>query len=163
MQFTIENAAEHHIPAILTLMREFAEYEDLSSFLEVNAEQLSDVMFGSSAFVNGLVAFTGLDPVGYVLFYPHFSSFRGQRGFYIEDIYVAQDKRGKGVGEALIREVARRAKSRGFERIDFLVLEKNKKAVDFYLKLGAGFDDQERHFKFTDSAFEELASDMNPS
>jgi ribosomal protein S18 acetylase RimI-like enzyme len=57
----------------------------------------------------------------------------------------------------MLREIARIASARGFERIDFQVLEWNKPAVDFYLKLGAVRDDTERHFKFTDTAFSELS------
>jgi len=96
--------------------------------------------------------------VGYAFFFPNFASFRGQRGFYLEDIYIAESYRGKGVGEAMLRELARLAASRGYERIDFVVLDWNTSAIEFYKKLGAEMDRSERHFKFTDDAFRSLAS-----
>lgn len=96
--------------------------------------------------------------IGYALFFPNFSSFRGQCGFYLDDIYVNAEYRGKGVGKLMLKQIARRAKDRGFERIDFLVLDWNTPASGFYQKLGAVRDSDERHFKFTDQAFERLAS-----
>jgi ribosomal protein S18 acetylase RimI-like enzyme len=58
----------------------------------------------------------------------------------------------------MLRHIARLARERGFERIDFQVLEWNRPAISFYEKLGALGDDAERHFKFTDEAFNNLAS-----
>ena len=61
------------------------------------------------------------------------------------------------LGERMLKEIARIASERGFERIDFLVLEWNKPAQCFYGKLGAIHDPEERHYKFTDEAFQKLA------
>jgi GNAT superfamily N-acetyltransferase len=116
-------------------------------------------MFGEQAFVEGLVAFHDEDPIAYAMFYPYFASFRGQCGFYLEDIFIAEDFRRNGLGEAMIKIVAKLAKQRGYERIDFQVLEWNTPAVKFYEKLGAVRDDSERHFKFIDGAFRSLIVD----
>ena len=104
----------------------------------------------------GLIAFDGEQAIGYAIFYPNFATFRGQRGLYLEDIYIRDTYRGKGVGEAMLREIARFAAERGYERLDLLVLDWNTPAVNFYKKLGAVRDDDERHFKFTDDAFKKL-------
>jgi ribosomal protein S18 acetylase RimI-like enzyme len=95
--------------------------------------------------------------IGYALFYPNFASFRGQRGLYLEDIYISAGHRRSGVGVALLRQVARTAAEQGAARIDFQVLNWNVSAVAFYERLGAIRDDDERHMKFTDRAFQELA------
>ena len=105
-----------------------------------------------------VMIFDGETPIGYALFYPSFASFRGQRGLYLEDIYIKQEYRGKGVGETVLKHLAKMAKGRGFERIDFQVLDWNTPAIKFYEKLGAEMDTSERHFKYTDEAFENLAS-----
>jgi ribosomal protein S18 acetylase RimI-like enzyme len=76
---------------------------------------------------------------------------------YLEDIYITADYRSRGIGDAMIREIARIATRRGFERIDFQVLDWNRSAIDFYEGLGAVRDDIERHFKFTNHAFADLA------
>ncbi len=146
------------IPDVVALIREFADFEQLSKYCEVTEERLREALFGDDAVVEGLVALDRERIVGYALFFPNFSSFRGQRGFYLDDIYVAADYRGQRVGEAMLRRIAGIAASRGFERIDLMVLDWNKKAADFYDKLGAVRDDDERHFKFTDDAFRRLLS-----
>ena len=157
MDLNIRAIAPADVPSVVALLREFAAFEDLLDHCEVTEERLSAAMFDEKTVVEGLIAFDGEEAIGYAIFFPNFASFRGQRGIYLEDIYVNDRYRGKGVGEAMIREVARIAASQGFERIDFLVLDWNTPALKFYEKLGALRDDEERHFKFTDDAFRRLS------
>lgn len=157
MNIQIRKAAEADVPAIIRLMRKFAEYENLSVSCEVTEERLSVAMFGSDAFVEGLIVFEGSSPIAYALFYQNFASFRGQRGYYLEDIFIDEPGRRRGIGEAMLREIARLGWERGFERIDFQVLDWNTPAICFYEKLGAVRDDEERHYKFIDKGFETLA------
>ncbi len=144
------------MPQIIEMIREFAAFEKLSEFCEVTEASLTEAMFGANPCVEGLMAFDGEVPVGYALFYENFSSFRGQRGFYLEDLYVKNEFRGRRIGEEFLKNLAQVARSRNFKRIDFQVLEWNEPAIKFYEKLGAIRDETERHFKFTDEAFEEL-------
>jgi len=159
MDIQIRKSTPDEVPAIVRLMRDFAEYENLGEYCEITEERLFDVMFGAEAFVEGLVAFHDSEPVAYAMFYPYFASFRGQCGYYLEDIFVAEDFRRNGLGEAMVKIVAKLARQRGFERIDFQVLEWNAPAVKFYEKLGAIRDDSERHFKFIDHSFSSLVTD----
>ena len=145
------------VPAVIGLMKEFAEFENLSQYFTITGERLFGAMFGDRAFVDGLVAIDAGEVFAYALFYPNFASFRGQRGIYLEDIYISSSRQRQGVGEAMIREIAKMARQQGCERIDFQVLDWNKSAIGFYKKLGAVPDDSERHFKFTDEAFDRLA------
>jgi GNAT superfamily N-acetyltransferase len=158
MDIQIRKSTPDEVPAIVRLMRNFAEYENLLEYCEITEQRLLDVMFGDDAFVEGLVAFHDTEPVAYAMFYPYFASFRGQCGYYLEDIFVAEDFRRNGLGEAMVKIVAKLAKQRGFERIDFQVLEWNAPAVKFYEKLGAVRDDSERHFKFIDNSFNLLVA-----
>ena len=159
MDIRITRAAEKDVASIVRLIKEFAEYEHLSDLCEVTGEALSEAMFGPDAFVEGLMAFNGERAVGYSLFYPCFATFRGQRGFWLEDIFVAADHRAHNLGEKMLREIARIGKARGIKRIDFLVLDWNIPAIGFYKKHGAVKGESERYFKFTDEEFERLASD----
>lgn len=156
MNFQIKKTKSSDIPQILAMIREFAELEDLSNYCEVTVENLHDSLFGENAFVESLVVFADETPVGYAMFFPYFASFRGQRGFYLEDIYIKKDFRGLGLGEKIIREIATLGKQRGFVRIDFQVLKNNQNAREFYKKLGAVEDGEESRFKFTDDAFQRL-------
>ena len=158
MKIKIRQAAVEDVPAIVRLMRDFAAYERLSEYCTITESALESVIFGAAGFVEGLVAYDEVKIIGYAIFYPNFASFRGQAGLYLEDIYIDDAYRGNGVGEAMLREIARSANERGFERIDFQVLEWNAPAIKFYEKLGAVRSDDERHYKFTDAAFTRLAS-----
>ena len=158
MTFQIKKAEEEDIPQILALMREFAEYENLLDYLEVTEERLRVALFGETRVAEALLAFEDETAIGYAVFYPNFATFRGQRGLYLEDIYITEDARGRGAGELILKYLAKAARARGFERIDFQVLEWNTPAIKFYEKLGAQRDNEERHFKFTDKAFQNLAS-----
>ena len=157
MKLQLTHTTPGDIPAILELIREFAEYEDLLEFLEITRKDLEEVMFGEDSFVQGLMAFDDQTPVAYAFFYPTFSSFRGQKSVYLEDIFITEKYRQFGIGEKMLKEIARIGKDFGAVRMDFQVLEWNTPAVKFYEKHGAEKEADERHFKFTDEAFERLA------
>ncbi len=158
MDFQIETAQQQHIPAIIALMREFAEYEKLLEFLEITEEKLYNALFGENGFVECLIATSDEMPVAYALYYLNFSSFRGQTGVYLEDIFIREDFRKYGIGELMLKQIARAGKAEGAVRMDFQVLDWNTPAINFYKKHGAVMDESERHFKFTDEAFQELAA-----
>lgn len=158
MNFRIETASEKDIPVIIELMREFAEYEYLLEYLEITERKLYEAMFGERGFVKCLIASDDEKPVAYALFYLNFASFRGQIGIYLEDIYITENYREHGLGEMMLRQIARIGKAGGAVRMDFQVLDWNAPAINFYKKHGACVDEAERHFKFTDEAFDRLAS-----
>jgi ribosomal protein S18 acetylase RimI-like enzyme len=158
MNLSIKGVGETDLESVLSLMREFAAYEDLSDYCVITVERLRAAILGENGFVEGLIARYDFTPVGYALFYPCFGSFRGERGMYLEDIYVNEQYRRSGAGLMLLKEIARLAASRGFERIDFLVLDWNEPALAFYRKHGAESNDDETHFKFAGDAFRTLAA-----
>lgn len=159
MDITVKKFETGDVAAVLELLGEFAEYERLTQFLEVTEERIATAFFAEGSFAEGLIALMSGEVVGYAFFFPYFASFRGQRGFYLEDIYVTEVARRHGVGEAMLRELARLATARGYERIDFVVLDWNTPAMNFYKKLGAEMDLSERRFRFTDEAFQRLSDD----
>lgn len=158
MDITIREASEDDVTGIIGLIREFAEYEKLAEYCVITDPKLSKALFEDGSFVDSLVAFDGERLIAYAIFYPHFASFRGESGFYLEDIFITADYRGKAVGEMMLRKIALKAKARGYERIDFQVLDWNKPAINFYEKLGAVGNFDESHFKFSGKAFENLIS-----
>lgn len=160
MTIHIRAATEPDVWEIVRMMRDFAEFEKLLDHFLVSPDKLAAAMFGRGRFVDGLIAENDGQPIGYAIYYPYFASFSGQTGLYLEDIYIEQSYRGRGIGESILRQLAHTAKSRGCERIDFQVLDWNTPAVRFYLKLGAVRNEDERHFKFAGDAFELLATQL---
>ncbi len=155
-QIVIRKVMSEDISMIIELMREFAEFENLSDSLEITEEKLNDAMFGENAFVEGLMAFDDETPIAYAIFFPYFSSFRGQKSIYLEDIYITEKYRKFGIGEKMLKEIAKIGKNFGAVRMDFQVLDWNTPAINFYKKHGVVIDEEERHCKFTDAAFEKL-------
>jgi GNAT superfamily N-acetyltransferase len=157
MNLNIRPIAIDEIPAVIALMRDFAEFEKLSDWFKITEDKLKDVLFGDAQFVESLAAVDDEKLIGYALFFPCFASFRGQRSLYLEDLFITPEYRGHNVGELMLREIARIGKTRGFERIDFQVIDWNEHAMRFYRRLGAEPGDGVRYFKFTDEAFLDLA------
>ena len=75
--------------------------------------------------------------VGFVLFFPNYSTFLAKAGYYIEDLYVREPYRGHGYGTILLQTVAQQAVKRGAEKVEWCVLGWNEKAIKFYKGLGA--------------------------
>jgi ribosomal protein S18 acetylase RimI-like enzyme len=158
MNLKINKTKSTDIPRIVAMLREFAEQTNLAQYCKVTEESLQNVMFGEDSFVEGLIALVDEIPVAYAIFFPHFASFKGQRGIYLEDIYIKPKFRNFGIGEKLLREIAKFGKSQNASRIDFQVSDSNERGINFYKKLGAVCNENETHFKFDDEAFEKLAS-----
>lgn len=158
MNFQIRKAAEKDVPEVVNLLREFAEFENLSHEFTISEENLREAVFGENAFVYLLVGSRENDLIGFALLYPRYASFRGERSLYLEDLYVKPNNRGKGLGLAMLKYAAKFAKSNGFQRLDWQALKWNTPAIDFYTKIGAESDDGNINFRLVGKNFEDLAS-----
>ena len=76
-------------------------------------------------------------PAGFALFFHNFSTFRGRRGLYLEDLFVRPECRGLGIGKALLAHLATLAVERDCARFEWAVLDWNAPAIGFYQSLGA--------------------------
>lgn len=158
MGITIRPIERGDLAAVVELIRELAVHHDLLPYFEVDVQKLATAMYGANAMLEGLIALDGDTAAGYALFFPHFSSFRGQTGLYLEDLYVTERYRGTGIGERLMAETALVACKRGYSRLDLLVDKENTAAIGFYERLGADSNVDDRHFRITGDAFRQLAA-----
>lgn len=161
LHFHIERAGVEHIPLILAFIRELAEYERLSHQVEATEEGLRAELFGPEPAAEVLLAFEGSTPVGFALFFHHFSTFVGRRGIYLEDLFIRPAARGKGYGKALLRELARIAVARGARRLEWAVLDWNAPSIAFYESLGATPMDEWRIFRLSGEPLHRLAESPN--
>ncbi len=120
---------------LLRLIRDLAAYERVPNAVVATEEDLRRYGFGPERQFEALLAFLDGEPAGFALFHPRFSSWLGRPGVYLEDLFVTQAARGKGVGRRLMTRLAAIAVERGWERIDFQVLDWNP-ARGFYRRLG---------------------------
>lgn len=148
-----------HLSELVSLIKEFAEFEKLSEFCKVSENDLREAIFGEHKFVNCLVAESENKLIGYALFFPVFKSFRGERSMFLEDLYISPKVRGGGLGLKILKAVARAAKERNCVRMDWQALKWNAPAIEFYKKLGANADDENYDFSLRGEDFARLAED----
>lgn len=149
----IRRAEKQDIPYILQMIRELAEYEKLLHEVVTTEKHLEDVIFGKEKFVEVLIAEFNNEIAGQTIFFKNFSTFVGRPGLYIEDLYVKPQYRGLGIGKALLNEVIKMAKEHNFGRVEWVVLDWNKPAIDFYKSIGAKPLDEWTIFRLTEDKF----------
>jgi GNAT superfamily N-acetyltransferase len=123
--------------AIVSLIRELAEFERLTHLLEVTPESLAPHLFGPRPVAECVVAESGAELVAFALYFTNFSTFLGKPGLYLEDLYVRPAQRGTGLGKALLAHLGRLAVERGCGRFEWSVLDWNERAIRFYEGMGA--------------------------
>jgi GNAT superfamily N-acetyltransferase len=155
----IRTATAADVPAIHAMVRELAEYEKALHEARASEEQLHEALFGErpAAFAHIAEAEDG-EPVGFALWFLNFSTWRGVHGIYLEDLYVRPDRRGGGHGTALLTELARICVERGYERLEWSVLDWNDPSIAFYQSLGALPQDGWTVYRLTDGALDTLGA-----
>jgi GNAT superfamily N-acetyltransferase len=150
----IRTATPADIPVIHALVRELADYEKALDEAKATPEQLHEALFGAhpAAFAHIAEDDTTGEPVGFTLWFLNFSTWRGVHGIYLEDLYVRPQARGGGHGKALLRELARICVERGYERLEWSVLNWNAPSIAFYEALGARPQDEWTVYRLTDEA-----------
>ena len=154
---TIAPATQADVPTIRALIAELAEYEKLSDRMSATDGGLREGLFGERPYAEALVARLGAESVGYALFFHTFSTFLARPGIYLEDVYVTPAARGKGVGKALLREVARVARGRKCGRLEWSVLNWNTPSIEFYESLGAAPLDGWTMYRMDEATIAKLA------
>ncbi len=141
MTLSIRPAHAADLPLIAALIRELADYEKLAHEVRFDEAVLGERLFGTNAGHGPYaeVVIGELDGVaqGFALFFHNFSTFEGQPGIYLEDLFVRPAARGSGLGKALLTHLAALAVERGCARLEWSVLDWNESAIGFYNKLGA--------------------------
>lgn len=138
----IRSATPADVPAILRFVRELAAYEREPDAVEATEETLAEALFGARPAAEAVIAEADGAPIGFALFFHNFSTWKGRRGLYLEDLYVTPAARGSGAGKALLRHLAALALTRGCARFEWSVLDWNTPAIDFYRAMGAvGLDE----------------------
>jgi GNAT superfamily N-acetyltransferase len=154
----IRPATPQDVPEILALIHELAAYEREPMAVEATEADLLRDGFGPSPRFFTQMALVDGETAGMALYFHNWSTWRGRPGIHLEDLFVRPRFRGRGIGKALLRTVARAAVQNGCGRLQWDVLEWNKPAIDFYQGLGAVFLDQWRIMRVTDDALAALAS-----
>ncbi|MER5182798.1 GNAT family N-acetyltransferase [Streptomyces sp. NPDC002896] len=156
----IRTAVPADVPVIHAMIRELAAYEKALDEARATEEQLHEALFGErpAAFAHIAEDDATGEPVGFALWFLNFSTWRGVHGIYLEDLYVRPDRRGGGHGKALLAELARICVERGYERLEWSVLNWNEPSIDFYRAMGALPQDEWTVYRLTDEALARLGA-----
>lgn len=157
MTLSIRAATATDLPIIRQFILDLATYERLSHEAVVTEADLARDLFGSNPRVFCDLALWDGQPVGFALWYYTFSTFQGQHGLWLEDLFIDPDARERGIGKALLRHLAERCIAENLGRFEWNVLDWNQPAIDFYTMRGAVFMDEWRRCRVTGEALEKLA------
>lgn len=133
---TIRTATEDDVQVIYDLICELATYEKLRDQVVGTPEILRASLFDRRE-AEALIVESDGEAVGYALFYTTFSSFECRGGIWLEDVYVRPEHRRGGVGRKVLEHLAAIALERGHARLEWVALDWNEPALNFYRKLGA--------------------------
>jgi len=152
MALVIRMAERCDTSLVLSMIKGIAEYEKLLDQVEANPNLLERELFDEKN-AKVLLAFLDDVAVGFALYFYNFSTFKGKKGLYLEDLFILPEYRGKGIGNSLFEHLIKLAKDNNCGRMEWVCLDWNKQAIEFYKKKKAVSLDEwtiyrldERHF-----------------
>lgn len=134
---TLRPATAADVPVILGLIRELATYEKEPQAVVATEASLLRDGFGERPLFQVTMAEWEGTPAGFAFWFLSYSTWRGQPTLFLEDLFVVPEARGKGIGKALMKFLARTALDQGCARFMWNVLDWNQPSIDFYESLGA--------------------------
>lgn len=117
-----------------------AVYENEPDAVEVDVATLREQLSSPKPPFEALIADLAGEPVGFALYFANYSTWTGRVGVYLEDLFVPEEHRRRGIGTALLRELARITLARGGARLDWQVLDWNEPAIRYYESVGAAIN-----------------------
>jgi GNAT superfamily N-acetyltransferase len=135
--FQLRDATSADVPDILRLVRGLAEYERLLDHVVATETEFQTALFGPHPRAYAVLAIADDRAVGLALWYYSFSTFTGRPDIFLEDLFVEPAYRGRRIGVALLRDLARRAVAEQCRRVEWRVLNWNQPSIDFYQSIGA--------------------------
>ncbi len=136
MNITIKDAQRQDSQLILNFIKGIAQYEKLESEVEATVKDIEKSIFDQKD-ASVIIAYLEDEAVGFALYFYNYSTFKGRKGLYLEDLFVYEDYRHLGIGNLLFNELRNKAKKENCGRMEWVCLNWNQKAIDFYIKKGA--------------------------
>lgn len=158
----VRPADQRDLPTILELIHALAAYERMSNDVEATLPALERQLFGEG-FGRGPTCECLMGELdgrveGFAVFCTNFSTWLAKPGIWLEDLFVRPEARGRGLGKALLVELARLAGERGCGRVEWSVLDWNAPSIAFYRSLGAVAMDEWTTYRLTGQALAQLGA-----
>ncbi|NEU97834.1 GNAT family N-acetyltransferase [Bradyrhizobium uaiense] len=142
MSLNIRRARPDEAGLVFSLVRELAEYEKLLHEVHASEADIAEALFGANPRLFCDIAEWNGEPAGFAVWFVNFSTFAGRHGIYLEDLFVRPALRGKGIGKALLVDLAKQCLANGWSRLQWAVLDWNAPSIAFYKSLGAEMMDE---------------------
>jgi GNAT superfamily N-acetyltransferase len=152
----IRRATLRDVPLITHFIKEIARFERLIDEVSATEAVITETLFGEEPAARVIFAEAEGKPIGYAVYFFNFSTFTGRPGLYIEDIFVYEEYRGMGAGEAMMKYLAHEAKTKDCGRMEWAVLDWNP-ARKFYERFGAESLDDWLLYRLSGEALDDLA------
>jgi len=135
-KLTFRKAKEDEVEDISFLIHQMASFEKMDDEVTFSIDELKDELFRKEA---ATFLFLELDgkKIGYIVYFFSFSTFKGHRSLYLEDLFIYPEYRKRGFGKESFRKIAQIAEENGCDRVDWVCLDWNRNAQSFYVSLGA--------------------------
>jgi len=153
---SIHPATRDDVPALLALIRGLAAFEKKPHKAVATEADLLRDGFGSQPKFRALIAEWDGRPAGYASFFYFYSTFQGRPALFLEDLFVLDELRGKGIGKALLAAVVQLALNEGCFGLRWEVLDWNRPAIEFYEKLEATFLNERKVVAFDQDAMRRM-------
>jgi GNAT superfamily N-acetyltransferase len=157
-RIVIRPAVVEDVPLILAMVRELAQFERSLHEVRATEEMLRASLFAQQPAVFCHIAQDTDEPVGLALWFVNFSSWTGRHGIYLDDLYVRPAARNRGIGRRLLSTLAAICVERGYDRLDWWVLDWNADAIRFYRSIGATAMDEWTVQRLTGDALRAMAT-----
>jgi ribosomal protein S18 acetylase RimI-like enzyme len=153
---SIRVALADDVETIHSLVMALAEDIRSSDQVKSTAESFRTHGFSESPSFESLLAERDGEPVGLCIYFYTFSSWRGEVGVYVQDLYVSNDVRGTGLGKKMLAETVRRASTKGATHLRLCVDHDNDPAQNFYRSMGMKWRDDDYVFEADGPAFTDI-------
>ncbi|HXI87797.1 MAG TPA: GNAT family N-acetyltransferase [Parvularculaceae bacterium] len=155
MSLSIRQATSDDAALVSALVSALAAYEELSHEATATPDDFEKALREDHC--RALIAEWDGAPCGLALYFFNISTFLGKRGVYLEDLFVMESHRGKGIGKALLAHLAHIAAENNCTRLEWAVLDWNAPSIAFYESLGAKPMTDWTTYRLTGAPLEALA------
>ena len=158
-KITIRAATATDAGLIYGFITELADYEKAADSVVTSPDEIAETLFAPDGPARAFIAEYMNQPAGYMVYFYNYSTWLGQKGIYLEDIYVTPACRGKGIGKALLKRLAGIAVRENCGRFEWSVLDWNEPALEFYRAIGAEALEEWTTYRLSGGALERFAGD----
>ena len=157
-KISIRKAESEDTGLILHLITELARFENAEQSVQATKDSILQSLFSDKATAKCLICVLGENPIGYAVYFYNYSTWLGQNGIYLEDLYITPESRNNGAGKAVLKYLAQLAIAKGCGRFEWSVLDWNEPAIKLYESIGSEPQSEWVLYRLTGDNLKEFAN-----